>query len=109
MLEQRLFAKFESSGDESREVVSTVFSRVFNVGDGNLVRRQFTPEDSTGHLNIDSNSKVAKPFFDVDPVNAAKNTNIESLQVANINSLAGGTDIDPKNLGLNDFSSFVKG
>jgi len=109
MLEQRLFSKFESAGDESREPVSILFSKVFNVGDGNLVRRQFTPEDASGHLNIDPHSRVTKPFFDVDPENITKNTNIDSLQVANINSLAGGSDIDPKNLGLNDFTSFVKG
>ena len=109
MLEQRLFAKFESSGDESREVVSTVFSRVINVGDGKLVRRPFTPEDTSGHLNIDQHARVTKPFFDVEPTNITQNTNVDSLQVANINSLAGGADIDPKNLGLNDFSSFIKG
>ena len=109
MLEQRLFGKFESSGDESREVISTIFSQVFNVGDGNLVRRQFKPTDSTGHLNIDVHSRVTKPFFDVEPTNTTKNTDVDSLQVANINSLAGGADIDPKNLGLNNFSSFIKG
>lgn len=109
MLEQRLFAKFAMSGDESREVVSILFSRVFNTGDGNLVRRQFTPEDASGHLNIDPHSRVTKPFFDVSPENITKNTDVDSLQVANINSLAGGSDIDPKNLGLNDFTSFVKG
>ena len=109
MLEQRLFAKFAMSGDESREVVSILFSRVFNTGDGNLVRRQFTPEDASGHINIDPHSRVTKPFFDVSPENITKNTDVDSLQVANINSLAGGSDIDPKNLGLNDFTSFVKG
>lgn len=109
MLEQRLFAKFQSAGDQSREVVSIVFSKVLNVGDGNLVRRQFTPEDASGHLNIDQHARVTKPFFDVEPAGITQNTNVDSLQVANINSLAGGADIDPKNLGLNDFSSFVKG
>ena len=109
MLEQRLFAKFQSAGDQSREVVSINFSKVFNVGDGKLVRRQISPEDSTGFLNIDPHSRSTRPFFDVDPGSITQNTDDDSLQVANINSLAGGTDIDPKNLGINDFSSFVKG